>query len=163
MSVAIRAIAAETAPQPPIGWKTPCSYSRNDRIENRLGQRNGDMPRYFDWNVNASRILSSEKNVPSSESRLFQGLSIGISLSRSGVARSIQLSNGCSRNGAKRANFSRLDVMNLVNAPRSAGDRRETSASMRSMLGVASSSPPAPKTSRYCGSRRTISTSRRRS
>ena len=36
-----------TAPQPPIGCQTPYSYSRNDRIENRLGQLNGDMPRYL--------------------------------------------------------------------------------------------------------------------
>src|ERR1700757_474254 len=45
---ATRAIASVTAEQPPLGWNTPYSYSRNERIENRLGQRNGDMPRYFD-------------------------------------------------------------------------------------------------------------------
>ena len=56
-----RAIASVTAPQPPIGWKTPYSYSRNDRIENRLGQLNGDIPRYFDWNVIASRTRGSRK------------------------------------------------------------------------------------------------------
>src|SRR3954454_23614667 len=53
--VAARAIARDTAPHPPYGCQTPCSYSRNDRIENRLGQLNGDMPRYFDWNENARR------------------------------------------------------------------------------------------------------------
>ena len=49
-SRATRAIASITAPQPPSGCNTPYSYSRNDRIENRLGQLNGDMPRYLDWN-----------------------------------------------------------------------------------------------------------------
>ncbi len=48
-----------TAPQPPIGWKTPYSYSRNERIENRLGHWNGDIPRYFDWNEKASRMRGS--------------------------------------------------------------------------------------------------------
>ena len=43
-SAAMRAIASDTAEQPPIGCHTPNSYSRNDRIENRLGQLNGDMP-----------------------------------------------------------------------------------------------------------------------
>ena len=51
----------DTAAQPPIGCQTPYSYSRNDRIENRLGQLNGDMPRYFDWNENASRMRGSGK------------------------------------------------------------------------------------------------------
>src|SRR5271165_3768763 len=58
---AIRAIAAVTAAQPPIGWKTPYSYSRNERIENRLGQRNGDMPKYLDWKEKASRMRASRK------------------------------------------------------------------------------------------------------
>ena len=34
--------------QPPVGCQMPCSYSRNDRMENKLGHWNGDMPRYFD-------------------------------------------------------------------------------------------------------------------
>ena len=59
---ATRAIAAVIAAQPPIGWQTPCSYSRKLRMLNRLGQRNGDMPRYFDWKQNASRTRSSVKN-----------------------------------------------------------------------------------------------------
>ena len=50
-----------SAPQPPRGWNTPNSYSMKDRMVNRLGQRNGDMPRYFDWNENARRTRSSEK------------------------------------------------------------------------------------------------------
>ena len=60
-SRATRAMPSLTAAQPPIGCQTPCSYSRNDRIENRLGQLNGDMPRYFDWNENASRTRGSRK------------------------------------------------------------------------------------------------------
>ena len=36
-----------TAPHPPMGCQTPNSYSRKERKVNRLGQRNGDMPRYF--------------------------------------------------------------------------------------------------------------------
>jgi len=113
--------------------------------------------------VNASRTRSSVKNVASSESRLFQGLSSGTSLRRSGFARSSQLWNGCSRNGAKRENLVRVASMNRVNDPESAGDSRETSASIRATSGVARSSPPPPKAIRYCGSRRIISTSRRRS
>ena len=46
-SVATRAMAVITAPQPPRGCHTPYSYSMNDRMVNRLGQRNGDMPRYL--------------------------------------------------------------------------------------------------------------------
>ncbi len=61
MSRAIRSIAVITAPQPPRGWYTPNSYSMNDRMVNRLGQRNGDMPRYFAWNEKASRTRSSLK------------------------------------------------------------------------------------------------------
>ena len=163
MSSAIRAIVAETSPQPPIGWKTPCSYSRNDRIEKRLGQRNGDMPRYFDWNVKARRIRSSEKNRPSSESKLFHGLSRGTSFSKSGFAKSVHRSNGFSRNGANRTNFSLVSVMNRVNAPRSLGERRATASSILSRSGVAKRSPPEPKMRRYCGSSLTISTSLLRS
>src|SRR5262245_63520342 len=80
ISVATRAIASDTALQPPIGCQTPYSYSRNDRIENRLGQLNGDMPRYFDWNVNASRMRGSAKCRPSSESTDRHGRRIGSSL-----------------------------------------------------------------------------------
>ena len=58
---ATRAIAAVTAAHPPMGWKTPYSYSRNERIENRLGQRNGYMPRYFDWKEKARRMRGSRK------------------------------------------------------------------------------------------------------
>ena len=61
---ATRAIATVTAAHPPMGWKTPYSYSRNERIENKLGQRNGDMPRYFDWNENARRMRGSRKKRP---------------------------------------------------------------------------------------------------
>ena len=61
MSWATRAIAVITAPQPPRGWNTPNSYSMNDRMVNRLGQRNGDMPKYFDWKEKASRMRSSLK------------------------------------------------------------------------------------------------------
>ena len=61
ISVAAFAIAAMTAPVPPRGWWTPNSYSMNDRIVNRLGQRNGDMPRYLLWNEKASRTLGSAK------------------------------------------------------------------------------------------------------
>ncbi len=61
ISRAMRAMADITAPQPPRGWNTPNSYSMNDRMVNRLGQRNGDMPRYLDWNENASRTRSSPK------------------------------------------------------------------------------------------------------
>ena len=53
-----------SAAQPPIGCKTPYSYSRNERIENRLGQWNGDMPRYFDWKENARRMRGSRKKRP---------------------------------------------------------------------------------------------------
>jgi hypothetical protein len=60
-SAATRAIARVTAPQPPIGWNTPYSYSMNARMENRLGQWNGDMPRYFDWNAIARRTRGSRK------------------------------------------------------------------------------------------------------
>ncbi len=61
MRRASRAIASETAPQPPIGWKMPCSCSRKERIVNRLGQRKGDMPRYLVWNEKASRTRGSAK------------------------------------------------------------------------------------------------------
>ena len=44
-----------------MGWKTPYSYSRKERIEKRLGQLNGDMPRYFDWNVKDNASFSSSK------------------------------------------------------------------------------------------------------
>ena len=60
-SRATRAMASVSAPQPPMGWKTPYSYSRKERMENRLGHWNGDMPRYFDWNENASRMRGSVK------------------------------------------------------------------------------------------------------
>ena len=61
ISRAISAIDSVTAAQPPIGWNTPYSYSRNERIENRLGHWNGDIPRYFDWKVIASRTRGSWK------------------------------------------------------------------------------------------------------
>ena len=47
-SAAMRAIALVSALQPPIGCQMPCSYSRKERIENRLGHWNGDIPRYLD-------------------------------------------------------------------------------------------------------------------
>ena len=53
----------------PRGWKMPCSYSRKDRIENRLGQLKGDIPRYFDWNEKPMRIRSSLKYARRSSSR----------------------------------------------------------------------------------------------
>ena len=61
MSRAIRSIAVITAPHPPRGWYTPNSYSMKDRIVNRLGQRNGDMPRYLAWKEKARRTRSSLK------------------------------------------------------------------------------------------------------
>ena len=61
ISSATRAMARVTAPQPPVGCQTPYSYSRKESIENRLGQLNGDMPRYFDWNEKARRTLGSRK------------------------------------------------------------------------------------------------------
>ena len=60
-SRATSAIDSVTAEQPPMGWKTPYSYSMNDRMEKRLGHWKGDIPRYFDWNVMASRTLGSWK------------------------------------------------------------------------------------------------------
>ena len=48
ISAAMRAMASDTAEQPPMGCQTPYSYSKNERIEKRLGQLNGDMPRYLD-------------------------------------------------------------------------------------------------------------------
>ena len=61
MSRATSPSVSISAPQPPRGWNTPNSYSMNDRMVNRLGQRNGDMPRYLDWKENASRTRSSSK------------------------------------------------------------------------------------------------------
>src|SRR5262245_49763324 len=60
-SRATRPMASESAEQPPIGCQTPYSYSRNDRIEKRLGQLKGDIPRYLDWNEKARRIRGSLK------------------------------------------------------------------------------------------------------
>ena len=49
ISPAIRAIASRDGPAAADrDDSTPCSYSRKDRIEKRLGQLNGDIPRYFD-------------------------------------------------------------------------------------------------------------------
>src|SRR3954467_6215018 len=80
-SAATSAIARDVAPQPPVGCQTPCSYSRNDRIENKLGQLNGDMPRYFAWNENASRTRGSLKYRPSSRSSDSHGRKSGSILS----------------------------------------------------------------------------------
>ena len=61
MRAAARAIASDTAPQPPMGWNTPCSYSRKLRMVNRLGQRNGLIPRYLVWKEKARRTRGSRK------------------------------------------------------------------------------------------------------
>ncbi len=42
-------------------------------MEKRLGQRKGDMPRYFDWKLNPRRMRSSLKCTWRSSSRDFQG------------------------------------------------------------------------------------------
>ena len=61
ISLAISPILSVTLPSPPIGWKIPYSYSKNARIVNKLGQLNGDIPKYFVWNDIASINLSSSK------------------------------------------------------------------------------------------------------
>ena len=56
------AIRSLTLPNPPMGWKMPYSYSRKANMVNRLGQLNGDMPRYFVWKDMASMRRSSSKS-----------------------------------------------------------------------------------------------------
>ena len=71
--------------------------------------------------------------------------------------------NGLSRHVLKFANFRRLSARKDRNEAASAGDRAAIARSIRSTSGVARSSPPLPKISRYCGSSRTSSTSSRKS
>src|SRR5208283_2512738 len=112
-SRAARAITVETAPQPPSGWKTPYSYSRNDRIEKRLGQLKGDIPRYFDWNVIASRIRGSSKYRLSSPSSDSQGRSRGRIFRSWGDSRSRHPKKGDSRTLRNSFILTRLSAMNL--------------------------------------------------
>ncbi len=81
-----------------------------------------------------------------------QGRSKGRSLSISGLARSRQLSKGDCRKGVKRPSLLLLPVKKRCRRRASPGLRRATARSIRSMSGVASNSPPEPKTSLYCGS-----------
>src|SRR5207253_5785399 len=113
-SRATRAIPSLTAEQPPYGCHTPNSYSRNERMENRLGQLNGDIPRYFDWNENASRMRSSEKYRPSSASSDDHGLSVGNSFMSCHRTRSRQPWNGRSKHGR---NFSILPRLSSRERP----------------------------------------------
>ena len=86
-------------------------------MENRLGQRNGDMPRYFDWNENAICSRLSLKNEASSLPSEFQGFTAGSARKTSGLNRSFQLLKGRSRIGRNKDSFDRLAVMYLVNCP----------------------------------------------
>ena len=81
-------MAVITAPQPPRGWNTPNSYSMNDRMVNRLGHLNGDMPRYLAWNENARRTRSSLKYVARSLSTVRCGRISFSERSTSGRSRS---------------------------------------------------------------------------
>ena len=162
-SRATRAIPSDTAEHPPIGCHTPYSYSRNDRIENRLGQLNGDMPRYFDWNENASRTRSSRKYRPSSASSDFHGLSVGNSFMSCHRTRSRQPWNGRSRHGRNFSILTRLSARKRRTFGASAGLIFATSASNFARSGVQFSWPPLPNAMRYCGSSRTIGTSACRS
>ncbi len=83
----------------------------NDRMVNRLGQRNGDMPRYLLWNENASRTRGSEKNVPRSVSTERCGRSSRNALSTFGRNRSRAEWNGCSRIGRNASSLRRLSAM----------------------------------------------------
>ena len=53
-SLAMLAMRSLTLPRPPIGWKIPYSYSKKASMVNKLGQLNGDMPRYLVWKDMAS-------------------------------------------------------------------------------------------------------------
>ena len=101
-----RAIDSVTAEQPPIGWKTPYSYSMNERIEKRLGHWNGDIPRYLDWNVMASRTRgSSEVSAQLAVERVQAAGACGRTRARWGVDQVVPLRNGDSRIGRNRSIF----------------------------------------------------------
>ena len=149
------------APQPPIGCQTPYSYSRNDRIENRLGQLNGDMPEV----LRLERERQPDARVAEVAAQFARratatAAAAAAASAVASVSRSRQPRNGRSRHGR---NASELDAV-VGEEPAHVRRRRPGRAwrsrlPCRAMSGVQSRSPPAPKTRRYCGSSRTIGTS----
>ena len=132
-------------------------------MEKRLGQLKGDIPRYLDWNENASLTRGSEKYLPSSPSSDFHGLNKGSNFNIFILKRSRQLLKGVSSVLLNSLSLIRLSVRNLVKLFASFGQILAIAASIAGTSGRARISPPSPNTKWYCGSSRTIGISLKRS
>ena len=108
------AIASMTALQPPIGCQTPYSYSRNDRIVNRLGQLNGDMPRYLLWNENARRTPRvAEVALRGRRPGWPRGAGAAGRASTAGASRSLDAAERAGQHRVNASSLARLSAMNL--------------------------------------------------
>ncbi len=125
----------------------------------RDGHLNGDIPRYFDWKLKASRRSRSRNQRLRSVSTLDQGRRFGRARSMSRRIRSLRPRKERWRMGTKLSNFAAFVSRYRRTFGASDGDRRAASAVRRSMSGVASKVRPSSNWRRYIGSRRRRSTS----
>jgi hypothetical protein len=128
---ATRAIAEETAPQPPTGWKTPCSYSRKERMVKRLGQRKGLIPRYLVWKEKARRTRGSLKYRARSWSTVWCGRISGRLFSSPGERKRAGEEKAFSSTGRKASSFRLFSAKKGRRPAASPGFSRAISASMR--------------------------------
>ena len=149
ISSAISAMRTGTEPSPPVGWKIPYSYSRNARMVNKLGQLNGDIPRYLVWNDIASiSRSSSNKRIKSLATDRVGRKTVAARMTRL-EKMSVGPFHGSCKQALARWSFLRLSSTYRTKAfasfsPESTAIRsRMTSRSL-----VQSSSPPCPKMSR---------------
>ena len=108
-------------------------------MEKRLGQRNGDMPKYFAWKEKAIPRRGSLKYRCSSVPTDSQGRRWGTARRAAGRSKSMTLWNGDSRIGRNRASLVRLSSMNLRKNCASRGQIVAISSSIFATSGVASS------------------------
>ena len=120
----------------------------------RLGQRNGDIPRYLVWKEKASRTSGWLKCRARSLSTVLCGRSSGRLRSTSGWRKRKIDSNGFSSTGRKAFSLARFSVMKPRKPFASSGQSLAISASIRTGSAVASRLPAPSKNSRYSGSTR---------
>ena len=139
-----RAMASETAPQPPTGWKTPCSYSRKERIVNRLGQRNGRHAEIF----GLEREGEAHPRVGEVAAQVAVDAAMRPQVRQGAQHAGDAIAPGWRSPLQHRPESLQLGAVVVEEGPHVAGvggERRAISASRRSRSGVARNSPPPSK------------------
>ena len=132
----------------PVGWKMPYSYSRNARMVNRLGQLNGDIPRYLVWNDIASiSRSSSNKRIKSLATDRVGRKTVAARMARL-EKMSVGPFHGSCKQALARWSFLRLSSTYEQRHLRPFRQKVRRFGRMTSRSLVQSSSPPCPKISR---------------